>query len=207
MPKIKVAIDLLNKLKDMPSGIVTTDMIKRLRDLTHGDLSLAKCKNALDKADGNIYNAVQLLVEWGAVTLYKRTAERNIYDKIKLREPYKLSELITIIADEANEFEDSSRHSFADTGFDLYTENYEDTCYANLVCYAVDGLIVNDEDEEVYPDFVIEKNLDFYCNGWLFEDVIYQAVRQKDLQNTQPTIDELVAALDYYKKRDTYLDL
>ena len=56
------------------------------------------------------------------------------------------------MANEAYGFEYSDRHSFMDTGFDLYADrdNDVDTRYADLVCYAVDGLAVNDEDELVF---------------------------------------------------------
>ena len=207
MSKIKIAVDLLNKHKGEPSGDITADMIKRLRDLASGELSLAECKNALTESKGNIFNAVQVLIEQGKVSLYKRPAERNIYDKVQLTKPYKLSELIEVIANEAYEFEYSSRHSFMDTGFDLYADKDDDVdmWYADLVCYAVDGLTVNDEDEEVYPNFAREKGLAFISSGEMFEDVIYAAVYHKGLKNAMPTMDEFISALNYYRHNDAYL--
>ena len=207
MPKTKIAIDLLNQLEDAPSDNITAHMIKRLRDITNGELSLAECKHALTESKGNILNAVQLLVERDEVALYKRQAERNIYDRIQLKEPYQLSQLIEVIANEAYEFEYSDRHSFMDTGFDLYADKDHDVdvWYADLVCYAVDGLTVNDKGEEVYPDFVTEKGLVFISSGEMFEDVIYAAVYHKGLKNSRPTMEEYISALNYYRQNDSYL--
>jgi hypothetical protein len=76
-----------------------------------------------------------------------------------------------------------------------------------MICYADGGVDINDDDEEVYPDFIVKNGFEHFCSGELFEDVIYQAVQQKGEKNLTPTMSELVAALDYYIKHDTYLTL
>lgn len=99
-------------------------------------------------------------------------------NKVKLREPYKISELIEIVTKDYGENNVSAsdgEHSCPDTVlYDLYiyTNKYEEAVFADLVCFLEQPPDVNDEDEEIFPDFVAEKGLVFLYSGEDFESVI-----------------------------------
>lgn len=124
-------------------------------------------------------------------------------DKIKLREPYRLSELVMIIkkAILANGIDKTL--GYEDMYFCLYTKGFEDKIFDDTICYVENYPDINDEDEEIFPDFVVINNLKHLCSGEQFEDVIGNALHQKD----DPSMEEFIAGLNYYRDHDSFLDL
>ncbi len=62
---------------------------------------------------------------------------------------------------------------------------------------------ITDEDEEIFPEFVMKKGLSFLYSGENFETVIDLAFYQKQ----KPSVGELINALNYYRIYDAFLDL
>lgn len=53
---------------------------------------------------------------------------------------------------------------------------------------------IDDNDEEVYPDFVRDKSLDLFYYGQQFEDVLMSVFDQKETAS----INDYINALNYY---------
>ena len=58
-----------------------------------------------------------------------------------------------------------------------------------------------DDDEEIYPPYVIEHGLEFWFSDELLEDVIMSALHHKP----SVTNSELLAAIDYYAEYDCFM--
>lgn len=113
--------------------------------------------------------------------------ERSILmNKVKQREPYKISELIEIVTKDywvINNSVSNSKNYCPDTclyDFDIYTHKYEKSVFADLVCYLEQPPDFNERDEEIIPDFVVEEGLVLLYSGENFETVIECAFNQKN---------------------------
>jgi hypothetical protein len=124
-------------------------------------------------------------------------------DNLKLRELYKLGDIIKILADEivANGVENSL--DYERMNFCLYASNGSDEVMANTVSYLEQYPDVTKDDEEIFPVFVVEKGLRLLCYGDYLEDVIRNAMHQKE----KPTIEDYVTGLSYYLENDSFRDL
>ena len=98
--------------------------------------------------------------------------------ELKLREPYKLGEIIRILADKIKTNGIYKNLDYDEMKFCLYTKEYTGVITANLVCYLDDYPDVTDDDEEVYPLFALNEKLDFFCDGVDIEDVIGNSLHQ-----------------------------
>ncbi len=60
---------------------------------------------------------------------------------------------------------------------------------------------ITDDDEEIYPPYVIQNGLEFWFSDELLEDVVMSALHHK------PTVSntELLAAIEYYAERDCFM--
>ena len=130
-------------------------------------------------------------------------------NKVELRKPYKISELIEIVTKDywaINTGGMSSIHLCPDTGLydlDIYTNKFEELVFEDLICYLEEPAEVTDEYEEIFPDFVVKKGLAFLYSGEDFESVMEEAFDQK----LQPSMNEFIDSLNYYREYDSYLDL
>jgi hypothetical protein len=111
---------------------------------------------------------------------------------IKKRTALSLSELIELVK---NKQDRSTRYAIygVDSGKML----------ANAKYYLDDPVFVNDDDEEVFPKFVVDNGLDLIYSSERFQDVVDLAYRQKP----SASVDEIIAALNYYDDNDDFLDL
>jgi hypothetical protein len=191
---------------------ITNDLIKKFRDITGAKVNISECKKILLETDGNIDNAVQLLAKKG-VTVFIKNNEFN--KKLELNKPYKLGEIISVaikfITNEHYLEKIMDRYTFRSRTdsfvnsdyFYLYTKEKRENIQLDTVCYLDQGPSVTDEDEEIYPDFVLKEMLEIFCSGDLFSDVISNVLYQKE----QASMDEYLAALKYYLDHDCFLDL
>jgi len=62
----------------------------------------------------------------------------------------------------------------------LYTRKFEEEIHEDLICYLEDYPEITEEDEEVFPEFVIQEGLAFLYSGENFESVISGAFDQKN---------------------------
>lgn len=88
-----------------------------------------------------------------------------------------------------------------DDNFCLYGKN-DDVLNAQYEYLVSEYPKVND-DIEIYPDVVRESNLSYVYSGEQFSDVILSVMEQK----SSATLDEYVAALNYFMENDDFLDL
>lgn len=124
-------------------------------------------------------------------------------NKIKMNEPYKLSELVSELANMITAKGLDENLDYENTDFCLYTKGYKDFASADTICYLENYPDVNDEDEEIFPDFVVKENLKLFYSGEDFEDVVHNILFQRD----QPTMEEFINGLNYYREHDSFLDL
>ena len=85
--------------------------------------------------------------------------------------------------------------------FCLYTKEYEAIATLELTCYLERYPEVSDDDEEVYPDYVEQNELELFFYGDQFMDVLRSALNQKP----SATVDELISALNYYLENDAFI--
>ena len=115
---------------------------------------------------------------------------------LELRKPYQLWQIIDVFSKEIKE------KGFTNTDFNLYVKQDEDIAKPNLTCYMELGITVTDDDEEIYPDFVVKENLELFYDGAQFEDVLMNTLHQKKTA----TIDDFVSGLNYYMEHDSFKD-
>ena len=124
-------------------------------------------------------------------------------DKIKRREPYKLGEIISIVADAVVANGIGKNLNYKDRDFCLYSREHKKVVTAELVFYVDDFPDITYDDEEVYPDFVVNEGLEFYCSGELLEGIIQNVLHQK----SQPSMKDFITQLNYYMKNDAFIVL
>ena len=126
--------------------------------------------------------------------------------KAELRKPYKISDLIEMVTKDywaVNKDGGNAEHQCPDTGiYDLYicTKKFEEIVFEDLICYLEEPPEVTDE--EVFPEFVVNEGLVLLYSGEDFESVIEVAFDQKK----QPSVQEFIDSLNYYREYDAYLD-
>lgn len=125
-------------------------------------------------------------------------------NKIKIREPYRLEELVIIVSDAIIAEGLDQNLDYEEMDFCLYTRGgHDEPASTDLICYPEHYPDVNDEDEEIYPDFVVTEKLRFFYSGEQFEDVVHNVLFQK----RQPSMEEFIKGLNYYMEHDSFLDL
>jgi hypothetical protein len=120
-------------------------------------------------------------------------SELNI-KSLELRKPYQLQQIIEVIS------KDIHKTGFTNTNFCLYAN--EDILKPELICYLESSPTISDDDEEIYPNFIIKESLNLLYYGQQFEDVLMNVFEQKN----DAVIDDYILALDYYSKHDTFKD-
>ena len=126
----------------------------------------------------------------------------------EVRKPYKMSSLIEMVTKdywEVNKDGVNSNHQCPYTGiYDLYiyTGQFQDAGFEDLICYLEEPPEVTEEDEEIFPEFVVEEGLVFLYSGENFESVIEVAFNQK----RQPSMKEFIDSLNYYRDNDSFLE-
>ena len=113
---------------------------------------------------------------------------------------YKLSDVITIFK---NMILENGIDNFLDN-LDLcvYTIDFVEEASNDTICYMDDYPDVDDNDQEIYTDFVTENKLVMFYSGEQFEDVISNTLNQK----FDATIEEFIFALNYYRDNDNFAD-
>ena len=113
---------------------------------------------------------------------------------------YKLSDVITIFK---NMILENGIDNFLDN-LDLcvYTIDFVEEAINDTICYMDDYPEVDDNDQEIYTDFVTKNKLVMFYSGEQFEDVINNTLYQK----SDATIEEFIFALNYYRDNDNFAD-
>ncbi|EAM1821449.1 hypothetical protein D3M43_23410, partial [Salmonella enterica subsp. enterica serovar Infantis] len=87
--------------------------------------------------------------------------------------------------------------------FCLYTKEYESSARADLICYLEMYPVISDDDDEVYPEFVINNSLELFFYGDQFLDVLRNISTQKE----NPSMEDFIAGLNFYLENDNFIDL
>ena len=116
---------------------------------------------------------------------------------LEFRKAYSLREIIDLISQEV------AKNGFTNEPFYIYTKADDAVAKADLVCYLELGPSITEDDEEIYPDFVLQESLELFYSGEQFEDVLMNVLHQK---NTTVTMHDYILALNYYLRNDTFFD-
>jgi len=87
--------------------------------------------------------------------------------------------------------------------FDLYRESSDEILEKDTIVYVNDSVTGNENNEDVYPEFITKNGLEFCCSGEIFIDVLLSVLEQ----TKNPSINNLVSAINYYNEHDTYLEI
>jgi hypothetical protein len=87
--------------------------------------------------------------------------------------------------------------------FCVYTKEYEAYAKEELVCYLDNYLVISDDDEEVYPDFVVENSLELFFYGEQFIDVLHNI----SVQREKPSVEDFISGLNFYLENDNFIEL
>lgn len=113
---------------------------------------------------------------------------------------YKLSDVITIFRNMI--LENGIDNFLDDMDLCVYTINFVEEASNDTICYLDDYPDVDDNDQEIYTDFVTKNKLVMFYSGEQFEDVINNTLYQK----SNATIEEFIFALNYYRDNDNFAD-
>lgn len=87
--------------------------------------------------------------------------------------------------------------------FYVYTREYESFAKEELVCYLDNYPAISDDDEEVYPDFVIENSLELFFYGEQFIDVLHNI----SIKREKPSVEDFISGLNFYLENDNFIEL
>lgn len=113
---------------------------------------------------------------------------------------YKLSDVITIFRNMI--LENGIDNFLDDMDLCVYTIDFVEEALNDTICYLDDYPDVDDNDQEIYTDFVTKNKLVMFYSGEQFEDVINNTLYQK----SDATIEEFIFALNYYRDNDNFAD-
>ena len=114
---------------------------------------------------------------------------------------YKLSDVIMIYRNVI--IENGIDNLLQDMDLCVYSIDFVEEASSDTICYLDDYPDVDDNDHEIYTDFITENNLVMFYLGEQFEDVISNTLSQK----LDATIDEFIFALNYYRDNDDFADV
>lgn len=87
--------------------------------------------------------------------------------------------------------------------FCVYTKEYELSAKVDLVCYLESYPVISDDDEEVYPDFVVGNSLELFFYGEQFIDVLHNI----SIQREEPSVEDFISGLNFYLENDNFIEL
>jgi len=90
--------------------------------------------------------------------------------------------------------------------FELYGDAEDNQLALDKLYVIDDPVIVNEHDEDVFPDYIVQNQLWLACYGSIMVDVISLVLEEAAQQQTTPSLVFLVDALNYYLDNDSYLD-
>ena len=88
---------------------------------------------------------------------------------------------------------------YRDNGWCVYSS--ENVISAETKCYVDEYPEFDEDDNEIYSDFVKNNNLELLFRDEMIQDVIIASLHQK----SDATIEEIINALLYYEEYDTFL--
>lgn len=128
-----------------------------------------------------------------AIILYKHT--KGVWIFMKFREPIPFEQILTMILQKEDE----------GASYCIYSSILDSNeLTLKTICYIDDYPEIDDDDEEeIYSDFVNQNDLSLLFREELVQDVIMNAVDQKQSVTNQ----ELLDAICFYNKNDNFMKL
>lgn len=120
---------------------------------------------------------------------------------LKKQVEYRLSDVITFFKNMI--IENGVDNLLDDIDFCIYTMDYVDVASGDTICYLDDYPDIDDDDKEIYTDFVTERKLVLFYSGEQFEDVIGNMLSQK----MDSAIEDFISGINYYREHDDFLDI
>ncbi len=115
-------------------------------------------------------------------------------DNFHFSQPYSLGHIIKEIALYLKE------HNFSDEDYCLYSKkvNFQ----PDQICFIDKYPEINEDDEEVFPNFVVENDLELFYYGQQFEDVLFNVMEQKE----DPSENDFLRALEFFLDNDSFME-
>ena len=115
------------------------------------------------------------------------------YDNMKFCEPIKFQEVLRNIKENLDE----------GVSYCIYSK-ISDCSELDLdtICYIDDYPEITDDDDEIYSEFVVNNSLNIIFREELVQDVVRNVLHQKALA----TDGELIKAISYYSKKDSFMN-
>lgn len=90
-----------------------------------------------------------------------------------------------------------------DSNYGMYTASRLIDCElsSETICCIAENITITEDDEEVYPCFAVENNMESYISEELINDVISSFLSLK----INASVDELITALNYYLEHDCFM--
>lgn len=100
--------------------------------------------------------------------------------------------------------EQGTQALYGDSGWCVYVREEDiDQIDLDTMCYIDEHPDITDDDEEILPQFILEKNCEFAYRDEMLQDIIASALgRKKDI-----SVEELMDAIDYYDSYDTFMEV
>lgn len=112
---------------------------------------------------------------------------------MKLREPYKFSEILEFIITQLD----------SETSYCIYSSIYDSkNCNLDTICYLDEYPEITDDDKEIYPAFAANNSLELLFRDELVQDVVLSVLEQK----SSATKNEILMAIQYYDENDDFMD-
>lgn len=112
---------------------------------------------------------------------------------ISLGNTYTVSDVLRAVAEEND----------PDASYDLYWDDQDREATLDDIFLVAEKVQVTDESEEIYPKSAVDRGFWLYCSDELIQDVVSLAIRQKPTAS----LSDLLRCLEYYIRRDDFLDL
>jgi len=116
------------------------------------------------------------------------------------RTEQKLSDILETIKNRGNPDDVHEMYRIGEN-FDLYRKPSNEPLTKDMACYIDDSVTGNDNNGDVYPEFIESNGLEFCYSGERFIDVVLSVFDQTE----NPGIDDFVEALNYYAENDDFL--
>lgn len=111
---------------------------------------------------------------------------------MKLRHPVKFNELIELVKAEADK----------EVSYCVYgTLQDSNKITLETICFLDGYPEIDDDDEEIFPDFVTNNRLTFLFREELIQDVVKNALSQKLSASNV----EILKAITFYNERDSFM--
>jgi hypothetical protein len=124
--------------------------------------------------------------------------------KLEINKPYRISELIEIVKSKFDrDFDGNGKEKYiSENLYDIYIAENQDL-NEETVLFVGETVKIDDEDNEIYPDEVLEKKFEMFFSCQNFQDIIDLAYSQK----SNASISDYIKCLKYYAENDTFLDI